>query len=630
MSPERKAMYRAGRKSARSLYKSSGGIMFLFLGFFALLRHFFFYPIGRRLWALSLLMLPEHYISNQNISALLKAPLVPVIGLAIVIGYGLLVLWETSGLLLILEYHYQGKMLRFWKLFILSARQILNAAKPKNWLILLYALVMMPLTDIHSVSNMIGKLTIPEYISEFIGTTWWVLIPYIAVYIFVIWLVLHWVFAYESFILEGLSFSQSCKASRRLVKGRLIRTFFRIGIYEMVTFILCSIPPALLIGLIYTASGCFDIVGIPVQPAVWDMVIMKIGAEILNGICRIIVKMKMLTYVFSLYHIYRDDLGIKEPIILPDWGIKTKGHAFHFRFLSGVVYAVAAILIFAGNILLSIGVSQVPEIAAYFINDTDVVAHKGYSTKAPENTLSAFETAIDCGAADMIEFDVRSTKDGVPVVIHDASILKACGVDKEVYDLTLSELQAYAANYQFTDGSFDEVVPTLEAVLKDCSGRIGLLVEIKASDRSPDLPAQIIDLLRKYGCLDQAVIQSGSYEALCQVKDVCPEIPCGLIMAIGIGSYYDMPNVDFFSVEHTFVSESIVQAIHDRGKQIYVWTVNEDVFLEKMRFLGADAIITDKPEYVSDTLKVNNMSFQAVVQSTVPTIGTGMDVSDGD
>lgn len=631
MTEEQKALYARSRQSARSLYKSSGGIMFLFLGILALLRSYIFYPIGRLFWSLALMMIPDHYISNQNILGILKAPLVPVIGLALVVGYGLLVLWETSGLLLILEYHYQGKTIRLWKLFILSARQILHAAKPKNWLILLYALVMMPLTDIFSVSNMVGSLTIPEYIAEFIGTTWWVYIPYVAVSILAIWLVLHWIFAYEGFILERLDFSPACKASRRLIKGRLIRTFRKVGFYELITALLCSVPPALITGALYAASFYLD--SLSEQPAggvVRDMVIMQYGSVLLFNICGIVVKMKMLSYLFALYHIYREDCGIDDPIELPEWGLKLKGHIFRLRFMSGAVYTAAAVMILAAFSLLSYSIRQFPEVAEFFIDETNVVAHKGYSEKAPENTMSAFEAAIDCGAADMIEFDVRLTRDGVPVVIHDASILKACGVDEDVYDLTLSELQAYTANYHFTDGTFDEVIPTLEEVLKSCSGRIGLLVEIKASDRSPDLPAQIVRLLEKYDCLDNAVIQSGSYEALCQVKEVCPQIPCGLIMAIGIGNYYDMPNVDFFSVEHTFVSQSIVEAIHDRGKEIYVWTVNEDTSLEKMRNMGADAIITDKPEYVSQTLKANNLNFQALVENAVPTIGSGMDVSDGD
>ena len=128
--------------------------------------------------------------------------------------------------------------------------------------------------------------------------------------------------------------------------------------------------------------------------------------------------------------------------------------------------------------------------------------------------MAAFEEAISCGDADMIEFDVRRTKDGVPVVIHDASILKACGVKKDVYDMTLEELRSYTANYQFSDGKYHEVVPTLEEVLAGCGGQINLLVEIKASDRSPGLPAQIIEMLNQYDCLDQSVIQSGAQ--LCQ------------------------------------------------------------------------------------------------------------------
>ena len=627
---EKRKFYKDIRLSARRLYRSSGGIMFFFLGILALMRHFIFYPIGQNLWQLSLLTLPEHYISNQNFLSLFKAPLVPLVGLALVIGMGLLVLWEIAGLLLILEYHYQNKEIRLWKLFPLSVRKVLHAAKPKNWLILLYALVMTPLTDLFSVSNILGKLTIPEYIAEFINTTLWVGIPYMAVYLFCIWLVLHWIFAYEGFILEGCSFSQACKRSRQLVRGRLIRTFRQVGACELRNVIICMIPPALIICALYMVSFFPVLTGMVANDAARVLIIQRIGIPTLMRICEIILKMKVLTYIFSMFHAYRKNIGIDETIKLPGWGIKTKGWIFRLRFISGAVYTVCTIAIVAAYLVLNAGISYFPGIAALFIDETSVVAHKGYSVKAPENTLSAFEAAIDCGDADMIEFDVRCSKDGVPVVIHDASILKASGISADVYDLTLDELKTYSANYQFTDGSFNETIPTLEEVLQECSGRIGLLVEIKASDRSPDLPEQIIELLKKYDCLDQAVIQSGSYQALCQVKEVCPDIPCGLIMAIGIGNYYDMPNVDFFSVEHTFVNSSIVEAVHDRRKQLYVWTVNEKESLEKMRFLGADAIITDKPEDVSAELKESNPGLRALLENAAPTVGGDVDVSDGD
>ena len=630
MTANNKKLYDNAKNTARKLYKSSGGIMFLFLLILAGMRGCIFYPAGRQIWALALLLLPDHYISNQNILGLLKSPLVLAAGLGIIIGYGLLVLWETSGLLLILEYHYQGKTVRLWKLFILSARQILHAAHPRNWVILLYALVMMPLTDVFSVSSVISKLTLPEYIKDYIMTTWWASNLFIIVNVLSAWLVLHWLFSYEGFVLERSSFNHACKRSRVLVKKRLIRTIWQLALYEIRTIFSCAVPAVLIFTGIYIVSFIIGMPAAEANNAARNLVIGEFGQNILFSVCGIIIKMKMLSFLFSLYHVYRDDCGIREPILLPDWGVKVKGRTFQFRFLSGAVYSVLILGILVFYCGLGFCITHFPDIAEALVNETQVAAHKGYSIIAPENTMSAFDAAISCGEADLVEFDVRRTKDGVPVVIHDASILKACGVKKDVYDMTLEELRSYTANYQFSDAEFHEVVPTLEEVLAGCGGQINLLVEIKASNRSPELPAQIIEMLKQYDCLDQSVIQSGSYEALCEVKKVCPDIPCGLIMTIGIGNYYDMPNVDFFSLEHSFVSSSIVDAIHKRGKQVYVWTVNESSSLEKTRYLGADVIITDRPEYVSSVLRSNNLDLRAFLENAIPDTGGVVDVSDGD
>ena len=630
MTADSKMLYDNAKNTARRLYKSSGGIMFLFLLVLSVLRWGIFYPAGRRIWALVFMLLPDHYISNQNILSVLKSPLVLAVGLGIIIAYGLLVLWETSGLLLILEYHYQGKTVRLWKLFVLSARQILHAVHPRNWVILLYALVMMPLTDLFSVSSFISRLTLPEYISEFIMTTWWADIAFVIANVFCAWLVLHWLFSYEGFVLERSSFSRACKRSRVLVKRRLIRTIWQLALYEIRTIFICTIPVILIFIGLYIASYFLGMPAAEANNAARNLVIGELGQNILFSVCGIIIKMKMLSFLFSLYHVFRDDCGVREPIMLPDWGVKVKGRTFRFRFLSGAIYAVLTLSILGLYCGLGFCITHIPDIAGALVNETQVAAHKGYSIMAPENTMAAFEEAISCGDADMIEFDVRRTKDGIPVVIHDASILKACGVKKDVYDMTLEELRSYTANYQFSDGKYHEVVPTLEEVLAGCGGQINLLVEIKASDRSPGLPAQIIEMLKQYDCLDQSVIQSGSYEALCEAKKACPDIPCGLIMAIGIGNYYDMPNVDFFSLEHSFVSSSIVDTIHKRGKQVYVWTVNESSSLEKTRYLGADVIITDRPEYVSSVLRSNNLDLKAFLGNAIPDTGGVVDVSDGD
>ena len=97
-------------------------------------------------------------------------------------------------------------------------------------------------------------------------------------------------------------------------------------------------------------------------------------------------------------------------------------------------------------------------------------------------------------------------------------------------------------------------------------------------------------------------ITSQSYETLCKVKELAPEIRTGYILALGVGSYYDLPAADFFSVQSTFITSGMVQQIHLRGKTISAWTINRQQDAEKLLQLGVDDLITDKPEIIAPLL----------------------------
>ena len=109
-------------------------------------------------------------------------------------------------------------------------------------------------------------------------------------------------------------------------------------------------------------------------------------------------------------------------------------------------------------------------------------------------------------------------------------------------------------------------------------------------------------IIREKGFEKDCVITSQSYETLCKAKELDPEIETGYILALGVGTYYDLPAADFFSVESTFITSGMVQQIHLRGKTVSAWTVNRAEDARDLLSLGVDDVITDKPEMVQDLL----------------------------
>ena len=230
-----------------------------------------------------------------------------------------------------------------------------------------------------------------------------------------------------------------------------------------------------------------------------------------------------------------------------------------------------------------------------------VTAHRGYSTAAPENTLPAFQLAID-HHSDRAELDVQMTKDGVVMVTHDTSLRRCTGCNANIYNLPYAQVQQLDAGRWFHRQFTGAYIPTLEEVLALCKGKAELNIEIKPSTFTPTLESETVRLIHAYDYGADCVVTSQSYETLCKVKELDPDITTGYILALGVGTYYDLPAADFFSVESTFITAGMVQQIHLRGKTISAWTINRQQDAEKLLQLGVDDLITDKPEIIAPLL----------------------------
>ena len=235
------------------------------------------------------------------------------------------------------------------------------------------------------------------------------------------------------------------------------------------------------------------------------------------------------------------------------------------------------------------------------LSDPVITYHRGYSSRAPENTMAAFETALEHGSP-RIELDVQMTADGVAVVTHDTSLRRCTGCNANIYDLPYAQVQQLDAGRWFHRQFTGSYIPTLEEVLALCKGKTELNIEIKPSTFTPTLEAETVRLIHAYDYGADCVVTSQSYETLCKVKELDPDITTGYILALGVGTYYDLPAADFFSVESTFITAGMVQQIHLRGKTISAWTINRQQDAEKLLQLGVDDLITDKPEIIAPLL----------------------------
>lgn len=230
-----------------------------------------------------------------------------------------------------------------------------------------------------------------------------------------------------------------------------------------------------------------------------------------------------------------------------------------------------------------------------------ITAHRGDSKEAPENTLAAIQSAIDC-YADYAEVDVQLTADGVVVLCHDSTLYRTGGARVKIADLTYGELLAYDVGSWFSDDYIGTSIPTLEEAIELSKGKINLNIEIKRVKRQQELVDKVVGLIQKYEFERQCVVTSISYEALQMVKEADDTIKTGYIMSLGYGNFYENSNIDFFSMKAGIVTEDIVKKAHTLGKEVHVWTVNSKTEITRLASIGVDNIITDVPVYVQTVL----------------------------
>ncbi|MCI5654413.1 MAG: glycerophosphodiester phosphodiesterase [Lachnospiraceae bacterium] len=232
---------------------------------------------------------------------------------------------------------------------------------------------------------------------------------------------------------------------------------------------------------------------------------------------------------------------------------------------------------------------------------TRITAHRGSSSGAPENTMAALEKAVE-EMADRAEIDVQETADGVIVLCHDTSLKRVAGVNKTVSDLTLEQIKKLDVGSWFSSEYQGEQIPTLEEVMEYAKGKIDLNIEIKNLGNSSGLPEKVIELVEKHEMQEQCVITSTNRFYLKRVKAVNPEIRTGYIISAAYGNFYSDEFIDLISIRSSFVTERMIESAHEAGKAVHAWTVNGKVEMERLKQLGVDDMITDRPVLAREIL----------------------------
>lgn len=245
-----------------------------------------------------------------------------------------------------------------------------------------------------------------------------------------------------------------------------------------------------------------------------------------------------------------------------------------------------------------------------------VLAHRGASYDAPENTVPAFKLARQMGA-DGVELDTMLTRDGVPVVIHDHTLEKTTSGTGLVRDHDLRAIKHLDAGSHYDFTFKGESVPTLDEAFDACGPEMVINVELKTmSLRTDGLEQAVYNVIKRHNAMSRVVVSSFNPMSLRRFRRMAPNVPIGYLYAPGEPLYL---RFGWFMLgfthearhpHHSLIDAQFMTWARSMNFRVHTWTVDEPERIRQLRDLGVDAVITNRPDVALEALgrRVENKS----------------------
>lgn len=579
--------------------------LLLFELLYKLLGSLLAFPILRMILISSMDSAGVSFLSNHNLSLLLQNPVTVLLLICLIFLLAFYSYIELTAVVLYFDHGMNGERMGAWKLLRKAVRTALSILNPRNFMLLAFILLIIPLTGIDITAGALQRVQVPEFVLEFILDSPLLTVVYLALLAVLVIVVFRWIFSFHVLTLHGGSFKQARGVSRLMMKGRLIRFFLIYSLWMMIVALAAFV-------IYYFAIGFLLLLIRALNGPIGGRTLFWSSFGVLTDVSAVFLAVFGFAGSFALISaFYYESVEDPQPM-KPKPPLNRRQRALW-------IPRVLLIFYLAG---LFTDMSSYREYLAFdteLFHGTAVVGHRAASYYAPENTIPALREAVNSGA-EYAEIDVQQLKDGGLVLLHDTNFERTTGVNKNVWDATSEEVKEYDAGKWFGGEFANTKVSFLEDVLVYARGKINLMVELKSTGHEKGLEESVLALLKKYHVENQTIVASMNLDILQRVKELNPEIQTAYIAAVAYGDYYDIPWADMFSVEASFVTPSAVAVLHEMGKKIFVWTVNSQSEMERFSEMHVDGIVTDDPDlarYVLDT-KGNHQMLDSIVSRVFP------------
>ena len=530
------------------------------------------------------------YIAPVNLTHVLLNPLSIIMMLIFAVVVTLLSLFEIAGLLHTFSVAQAGYETNLTCMFMAGFRACRKALNPRNWPIMVFILVLVPLTKLLPLSGSTFKLILPGFVNQTIDYTKWLNVLYYVLYWVLILFLAVYIFSINGFVLQKESFFKSCSKSRKLCKGHVIEVIFNMFLLTVIlNFTINSISSILVVNgeeLMSFVRRTGNVVAKSEAVGTYTYALRQILKSFLSPA----INNAALTVLF---YKFMDDKTKKETVSAEVRELK------HFSMKRTVAFVVSLAVVS----IAIIGVMTYRY--SYLFESVDrplVCAHRGDNVNAPENTMPAFELAASENLK-WIELDVHQTSDGVIVCNHDSTIKRVTGRNLAIHDVTYEDLSKIELG-PWMPGEYEHVhICTLREALELAKENdMNVQVELKGHPADKNFEENVINVINETGMHDNVMIIAQDASRLMRVMEIDPTITKGYCMVIAVGDLNDIEYTDNITIEETYVTPELVRAMHEKGIKVFCWTVDLDDTVQYLVSCDVDVIGTDNPMLINNAL----------------------------
>ena len=513
------------------------------------------------LFQLAVLLAGQANIDKNNLVSVMSHPLSLLALLVFIMVFAFLFMLEMRTLISVIYLSRTDRHLSFKKVLGQSFGRLKDLVGRNLLYFLLYLLLTLPVAGVLIGSTLTDGLFIPTFITGEFEKTTMGSIGLLVVQLTLIYLNLRLIYTVPNLVVEELPFGRALKKSWSMTKRGSFRLLWRILSFE---FLLTFLGILLVLGLVFTL-----------------MVIDKEGQYFwVETIFLVLIR----TFLFIFTVLTKvGSLGI---ILDSAWEVPSRSvmRSKGSRKMKGL-FALTVVFL-----MVQSGISAF-ELATLKVNDQiKLIAHRGDVSKGVENSLEALEAAAK-GKAAYAEMDILLTKDHQFVVLHDYNLKRLAGVDKDVKDMTLAEVQGLKIQQ---DGHTSHIPSFEEYVKRAKELKMKLLVELKPHGTEPENYVDLfVQKMRDLGIEKDYPAMSLDLSVMEKVEKKAPEIKTGYVIPIQFGRF-ENNLVDFFAIEDFSYQEELVTQAHEMKKELYVWTINDKQKLTKYLQQPIDGLITDE------------------------------------